>query len=153
MTDTHLPPPPGRGQLLRRLVVFQIKLGLDGLRDLLLSPASIVAVLIGMVAGGPRPDHLFRRLLAFGHRSDEWIDLFEARAAPDRAGAAEQAQAADPTQGASAVIDAMERIVREEYARGGGRPAIERRLRTLLRGADRNQGASREADEAYDRES
>jgi hypothetical protein len=107
--------------LIRRLLVFQFKLLLDGLRDVVLSPVSIIAVLYGLLRGGPRPDAPFRALLRFGRETDRWIDLFEDRADHD----------GRPETSASALFDAVERAVREEYERGGGRAAIEARLRKL----------------------
>jgi hypothetical protein len=68
-----------RLQLMVDVVVFQFKLAADGLRDLLLIPASIVAAIVGLVAGGNEPDLYFRRVLHFGHRSERWINLFGTR--------------------------------------------------------------------------
>lgn len=136
-------PSLSRGALLRRLIVFQIKLGLDGLRDLLLSPVSIIAVLVGLLFGGERPDRPFRRLMAFGQRTDIWIDLFDLHRSepwpqsPHAERAAEAPTQAGLPAGTSAdtsaetVIDSVERILREEYARGGSREAIEARLARL----------------------
>ena len=133
-------PEVSRGELLRRLLVFQFKLLLDGGRDLILSPVSIVAVLVGLFGGGPRRDAPFRDLLRFGRRTDRWIDLFEAHA--DEAEAAEDARAR-PQASANALFDAVERAVREEYEGGGGRSAIEARLRRL-RDAQRPAGGAPE---------
>ena len=122
-------PEVATGELVRRLFVFQFKLLLDGLRDVILSPVSVVAVLVGIFGGGPRRDAPFRDLLRFGRRTDRWIDLFEAHEheADDR-----------PRASANALLDAVERAVREEYESGGGRAAVEarlRRLRSAQRGA------------------
>lgn len=67
------------------LLVFQFKLVLDGLRDILLSPLSIVAVLLGFIAGGRRPDLYFRRLLRLGLKTDRWINLFGEHDGPNTA--------------------------------------------------------------------
>lgn len=115
---------PESTDLFRRLLAFQLKLLIDGLRDVVLSPASIIAVLFGVFGDGPA-DRPFRALLRFGRRTDEWIDLFDAhegRRAPE---------AERPEASANALFDAVERAVREEYERGGGRSAIEARLRAL----------------------
>ncbi|HSG91439.1 MAG TPA: hypothetical protein VLA56_19640 [Pseudomonadales bacterium] len=118
--------PLTRAGLLRRLFVFQIKLALDGLRDLVLSPVSFVAVAVGLIAGGERPEGPFRRVLAFGRRSDAWIDLFDTHGGPLQGDEARPASA-------ESIIDRIEAIVREEFARGGGRRAIEARLESLRR--------------------
>lgn len=175
--DGPAPSSLSRGALLRRLIVFQIKLALDGLRDLLLSPLSIITVAAGLLFGGNRPDRLFRRLMSFGRRTDIWIDLFDLyrpepwpQAGPHappasttaaaaatanataRPSAPAQASACRPAvpdaaqTSAESVIDSVERILREEYARGGSREAIEARL-ARLRDAARGalQGSPRDA--------
>lgn len=65
-----------RWRLVWDVIVFQFRLALDGLRDVLLSPLSIGAALLGLVAGGNDPYRYFRRLQDLGHRSDDWINLF-----------------------------------------------------------------------------
>lgn len=65
-----------RLQLVWDVLLFQFKLAFDGLRDLLLSPLSIISALMGLLAGADDPHKYFRRLLAFGRRSERWINLF-----------------------------------------------------------------------------
>ena len=67
---------PSRSQLLRHLLVFQFKLAMDGIRDVLLSPISIFAALAGILSSHPDPARYFNQLLKMGHRSDKWINLF-----------------------------------------------------------------------------
>jgi len=62
--------------LIWEVVIFQFKLAADGVRDLLLSPISIGAALLGLIRGGDEPDQYFRRLQRFGRRSDLFINLF-----------------------------------------------------------------------------
>ena len=66
-----------RAHLLWDVLVFQFKLAADGLRDLLLSPLSILSAIAGLVAGGEDPHQYFRRLIALGRRSEAWINLFD----------------------------------------------------------------------------
>lgn len=65
-------------QLLRDVVAFQFKLAADGLRDLLLSPVSVIAALLGLFSNSKDPGLYFRRLMHFGKRTDRWINLFGA---------------------------------------------------------------------------
>lgn len=65
-----------RLQLIWDVILFQFKLAFDGLRDVLLSPVSIIAGILGLVAGGDDPHQFFRRLLRLGRRSEAWINLF-----------------------------------------------------------------------------
>jgi hypothetical protein len=71
-SDPHL----SRLQMLSDVLLFQLKLVVDGLRDLLLSPISIGAALLGLLAGGTHPDRYFQRVLHFGRRTEKWINLF-----------------------------------------------------------------------------
>ena len=65
-----------RLHLMWDVLVFQFKLAADGLRDVLLSPLSILAAIMGLVAGGDDPYRYFRELLRLGRRSEIWINLF-----------------------------------------------------------------------------
>ncbi len=82
---------PTRWELLRDIFTFQVKLAIDGLRDLLLSPLSLMAGLIGGLLLGDRK--MFYRLVHMGRRSERWINLF---------GAADRMPNADPTETDSA---------------------------------------------------
>lgn len=74
------PPAPdvhaSRLQLIWDVALFQVKLVADGLRDLLLSPLTIVAGILGLVSGGDDPHRYFHRVLRLGRRSEAWINLF-----------------------------------------------------------------------------
>ncbi|NNF15689.1 MAG: hypothetical protein HKN70_03025 [Gammaproteobacteria bacterium] len=73
------PPLPdnSRPVVLRHMLIFQLKLFVDGFKDLVLSPLSLIAGLIGL-AFGHRPGDLFYRTLRTGKRLERWIDLFGA---------------------------------------------------------------------------
>jgi hypothetical protein len=74
MTDSASHNP--RLNLLREAVVLQLKLLVDGLRDAILIPISLLAAVIGLLRGGPDCDREYRRVLKLGRRSERWIDLF-----------------------------------------------------------------------------
>jgi len=67
---------PGHWQLFRDLLAFQFKLLLDAMRDLLLSPISVIAVIAGLITRQDDPGKHFYHLLRVGHKSDRWINLF-----------------------------------------------------------------------------
>lgn len=77
MRDLPLPD-HGRRRVLRDTAVFQVKLFTDGLKDLFLSPLSVLAALIGVLLGGSNPGALLYRLLRAGQRFEDWIGLFAA---------------------------------------------------------------------------
>jgi hypothetical protein len=67
--------------LLRDLAVLQVKLLVDGFRDLVLLPASIIAALVSFSRtekGVPGPE--FYKLLLAGKQSEQFINLTLIRA-------------------------------------------------------------------------
>jgi hypothetical protein len=74
--DTAPPHHDARIRLIWELAVLHLKLLVEAVRDLFLSPISIIAVIIGLVAGGDKPDIYFRRVQRFGRRSDLWLNVF-----------------------------------------------------------------------------
>jgi hypothetical protein len=75
--DDEVPPHhDARVRLVWELLVFHAKLAVEAIRDVFLSPISIVAVIAGLISGGDRPDIYFRRVQRFGRRSDLWINVF-----------------------------------------------------------------------------
>jgi len=114
---------PNRWRLVRDLAGFQFKLALDGLRDLLLSPMSIIAGLAGIIFSPGNPGKYFNRLLEFGHRSDIWINLFGASGHYDP----------DPEVTSSdAYIGKLEELLVAEYQKGGVVKNVKDRTDKLL---------------------
>ena len=66
---------PSDRAILRDLVIFQIKLFLDGIGDVVLAPLSVVAYLIDLIPGRKR-GKLFYRILRLGERWDRWLSLY-----------------------------------------------------------------------------
>ena len=62
---------------LRHLVVFQIKLALDAVRDVALSPISIFVFILDVVRKPKVEDSLYLRLMSAGRQSDRIINLFD----------------------------------------------------------------------------
>jgi hypothetical protein len=67
-----------RWRFLRDVVVFQIKMLLDNLRDFALMPVSLVAAFIDLVVPGEREGALFYKVLRWGSHSEEVIDVYSA---------------------------------------------------------------------------
>ena len=67
-----------RSVVVRDMIVFQLKLVVDGLLDLVLLPASLITGLIGIIRGGPDPGSEFYALMRFGRRGERWVNLFGA---------------------------------------------------------------------------
>lgn len=135
--------PAERWELLRDVLVFQGKLVLDGLRDLLLSPLSIGAAIIGLIAGGDRPGRYFYGLLSVGRQSDVWINLFGT--SRHRFPYNNPADSADTPHGESVdvLVDKLETLVKRQYERGGitanAKDAIDRALDNIERQPNRDR--------------
>jgi hypothetical protein len=65
------------GAALRHLVVFQLKLAADAMRDLFLSPLSILAFGLDVLRKPTAEKSLYLRLMLIGRRSDRMINLFD----------------------------------------------------------------------------
>jgi hypothetical protein len=65
-----------RWPLIRQAIVFQFKLGLDALRDILMSPVSIILVVIDTAMANQHQQSYFLGLMRIGKQSDHWINLF-----------------------------------------------------------------------------
>ena len=67
-----------RWNFVRDVMVFQLKLLLDNVRDLVLMPVSLVAALIDLVFRGEREGERFYNVLRWGSHSEEMIDVYSA---------------------------------------------------------------------------
>jgi len=75
---------PSKGIIVRDLLLFQMKLWLDGFKDIVLSPISVVAAALDMLRGSERSS-LFYRTLQLGEGFDQWLNLYgAAQRAPTR---------------------------------------------------------------------
>lgn len=86
--DDELPDRPSRRVIFRDLLIFQVKLWLDGLKDIVLSPLSIIGFGIDVVFGRAMKGSVFYKVLKLGERYDLWLNLFGAaeKAAERRGG-------------------------------------------------------------------
>ncbi len=105
-----------RWGFVRDALTFQAKLILDGLRDALMIPVSLVAAAIDLVARPDAPGRLFYRVVLLGRRSEEWIDLFEAA---DRVDPRRRPLLAKNPATIDEVFDRLEDLVVDQHARGG----------------------------------
>lgn len=123
--------------VIRDAAVFQVKLVVDGFRDLVLIPASFVAALMSVFGGRDgRPGPQFYRLLGLGKRSERWIDLFAAyRHAPsDAMGHAERNE-----PNIDDIVHRVESFVIDEYRRGGVTKQAKDRIDAALDALQRRQ--------------
>ena len=74
-----------RSVLLRDFLIFQLKLWLDGFKDLVMIQLSVVAVLWDLLFGGTRK-RLFYKVIKLGERIDLWLNLHGALSRVDGTG-------------------------------------------------------------------
>ena len=65
------------GPALWHLLVFQLKLGADAFRDLLMSPLSVAVFILDAIRKPALEDSLYLRLMVLGRRSDRYINLLD----------------------------------------------------------------------------
>ena len=121
--------------LLRDVGVLQVKLIVDGLRDLLLVPASLIAGLISLLkTSNGRPGTEFYELVSVGKQSERWINLFGAlRNAPPEVRPQDRFGNMDMDD----LVARVEGFVVAEYQRGGvtaqAKARIDQALATMRR--------------------
>lgn len=64
--------------LLQDAIEFQLKLFVDGIRDVLLVPISLIAALLDFIAPASDRGKLFYRVMRIGKDSENWLNLFGA---------------------------------------------------------------------------
>jgi hypothetical protein len=106
-----------RWSLIRDIAVLQVKLVVDGFRDLLLVPASLSVGIISLASGEDgKPGAQFYRRLILGKQSEHWINLFGAlRNAPPDLRHPELFPDADMDE----IVGRIEAFVIDEEKRGG----------------------------------
>ena len=70
--------------LIRDLMILQLKLWLDGIKDVILSPLSIGAAVMDILRGPTSKGHRLYRVMRWGERFDLWLNLYDASGGADR---------------------------------------------------------------------
>ena len=100
-----------RIDLMRNAAILQIKLLVDGLRDAVLIPISLVAALVGFLRGGEDCSREFEHVLEWGRRSERWINLFGHHRPLE----------GDPRTGSmDSILDQVEHVVKDQYQKSKG---------------------------------
>ena len=108
---------PDHWTLIRDVAVLQVKLLVDGLRDLILVPLSLIAGIVSLASGEKGvPGTQFYRLLGVGKQSEVWINLFGAmrNAPPDL-----EHPMPFPDSDMDEIVGKIEAFVVNEEKRGG----------------------------------
>jgi hypothetical protein len=126
MNSLSPPPPAGSGErwrFLRDVMVFQLKLLLDNLRDFALMPISLIAALIDLIYKGEREGAFFYKVLRWGAHSEEVIDVYSAIEHQPSSGFK-----VNPAYTVDAVIARLEGAVVREFEKGGTAASIKAAL-------------------------
>jgi len=128
-----------RWTMLRDLGALQIKLLIDGLRDILLVPLSLVTAVVSIVSGKDgRPGPQFYQLLAWGKQSEAWINLFGAvKNAPEEIEQPMPFRDRDIDE----IVGRLESFVVDEVKRGGVTSHAKERLDKILDAVQRKEKA------------
>lgn len=76
-----------RSQLIRDVLLLQLKLLLGAARDLAVAPVTLAAALLDLILSKSQAPRYFQQVLRLGERSDHWIDVWSAgrsRESPQR---------------------------------------------------------------------
>lgn len=126
-----------RWRLLRDLGALQVKLLVDGLRDIILVPASLVAGIVSIVSSNDgKPGPQFYQLLAWGRQSEIWINLFGAvKNSPEEVGQQQPFGSTDIDD----IVGRLETFVIDEVKRGGVTTQARDRLDKILDAVQRKR--------------
>ena len=104
-------------KFLRDVLVFQLKMLLDNVRDFAIMPVSLVAAVIDLIFKGERQGSLFYQVLRWGAHSEEVIDVYSAIEGHKR-------PEVHPNYTIDAVIARLEGVLVRECEKGGTAASI-----------------------------
>ena len=132
--------PDERWRFLRDVVVFQLKMFLDNVRDLVLMPVSLAAALLDFVLRGEREGARFYKVLRWGSHSEEVIDVYSA---------IKDHEAGDfkvsPAYTVDGVIARLEGVVAREVEKGGTAASIKSAMDRAIDQLHAGTGGARDA--------
>lgn len=129
--------PADRLTLARDIAVLQVKLVVDGLRDILLVPASLTLGLFSLFTSeNGRPAPYFYQLLDLGKQTEHWINLFGAlKNAPADVRQVERFPDADIDD----LVGKLETFMVDEHKRGGLTAQAQERMSKVIRAMQRGR--------------
>ena len=106
-----------RWKFFRDVLVFQLKMLLDNVRDFALMPVSLAAALIDLIFKGKRHGSLFYQVLRWGAHSEEVINVYSSIETQER-------PRVNPDYTVDAVIARLEGVLVRECEKGGTAASI-----------------------------
>ena len=134
-----------RWKFFRDVLVFQLKMLLDNVRDFALMPVSLVAALIDLIFKGKRQGSLFYQVLRWGAHSEEVINVYSSIETQER-------PRVNPNYTVDAVIARLEGVLVRECEKGGTAASIKAAMdRTIAQIQIETSGPRERAREAVAR--
>jgi len=115
-----------RNQLIRDVLLLQVKLLIGAARDLAVVPVTLAAALLDLILSKSQAPRFFHQVLRLGERSDEWIDVWSA--------ARHESEQRGPVD---SILASVEEVVRDPKVGA-------HRARVLKRWAERQMGRARQ---------
>jgi hypothetical protein len=109
-----------RSVTVRDFLIFQVKLWLDGIKDLVVSVVSVIAIVLDLISGRGRRPRLFYSVVRVSERFDAWINLHGVVKKLDETGS-EDGFFGVSEAGADTLVGQIEQLVR-----GGDKPRSKR---------------------------
>lgn len=110
-----------RWSFLRDVAVFQGKMALDNMRDLVLMPASLVAAGLDIVFKGETEGQRFYKVLNWGRQSEEIINVYGAVCETDP-----DDETLRKEYSVDAIVARLEGVIVREYEKGGTAASMKR---------------------------
>ncbi|MDZ7780987.1 MAG: hypothetical protein U5R14_13790 [Gemmatimonadota bacterium] len=105
-----------RGVTFRDFAIFQLKLAVDGMKDVIVFNVSIIAMLVDLVAGRGKRPRLFYSVLRISERFDAWLNLHGVAERMEADGG-EDGLFGSSKAGSDTLVGRL-----EQWARGGDEP-------------------------------
>ncbi len=141
-------PEIARWTLIRDMFIFQVKLAMDAIRDLLLSPVSIIFGLIDIFKGHSLSQSYFHKLMDFGHRTDSWLNLFGDQKKATKSSSTLFGQKAKVNVDVSVdqLFSQVESLLKDQHNKGGltksAKSTIDRYLNKIVENKDATKPSS-----------
>jgi hypothetical protein len=154
MSDTTQPPPNDphvRWRFLRDVLVFQLKLVLGNLQNFVLVPVSLGAAAVDLFVKGKREGDKFYRVMDWGRRTDEMINVYSAIGGYHATGD-ENEKDMYGNYTVDAVLARVENVIVREYEKGGTTASIKGAVDRVIDGMQAHGGRhAGKIDDAFQR--
>ena len=101
-----------RSVMIRDLIIFLVKLAIDGLKDLALMNLALGAAVLDVISGGGKRPRLFYSVLRLSERFDLWLNLNGAMEKMESGEAGDDGLFGASTAGSDNLLGKIEQLVR-----------------------------------------